>query len=222
MVETGKIHTYAQFCNAAAKNGVTIPIKLKNNMLASIDNGKNNVTNAMNKASALSPEFVNAKAALQTLQSKYDAYYNYIKSTPTPDAYNCLLNYQACEKALKDLSSAQFTSSYNSNDKRLANNSFEKNAYNFVSTGYTAFNKLRGAFSQTSLNYSDTAYNVIAANYSTFEDTVSATYKVKAYGLLMGDDVMVKSNYEALYNRLKTYINLSDYVGEYNKFYNAG
>ncbi len=187
----------------------------------SIESGKITVDSAINKISIVSSELTPCKNAVVSLREKYDAYYNYITKNSSLDPATCSSHLAAIEQALRTVRLNQYASSYNSNDKRLASESMNNTAVDDINATYTKFYNLRETFSKTSLNYADSAYNALASSSALFCDAVVNVYKVKAYGILMGDDAVVKGNFDKLYQRVDTYINLDKYVGDFDGYYNA-
>lgn len=216
----GRVHVYAQLAAVISGNGGTMPPKLKSSLIKSIDDGYANADRAVRYLSVDS-SFSACKNSVTALWDKYVTYYNYIKKNNVPDLSTCNSYFQQYETALRNFRLNQFTSSYNSNDKRLVTESMNSSAVSIINGTYTKFYNLRAAFSKTSLNYADSAYNTLGSNASLFADAAADTYKVKAYGIVMGDNATIKSNYDALYKRITAYIHIDSYVGKYDSFYNA-
>ncbi len=219
--EAGKIHVYSQLSNKEVNGDSSVPIRLTRAMMNSIESGKITVDSAINKISIVSSELTPCKNAVVSLREKYDAYYNYITKNSSLDPATCSSHLAAIEQALRTVRLNQYASSYNSNDKRLASESMNNTAVDDINATYTKFYNLRETFSKTSLNYADSAYNALASSSALFCDAVVNVYKVKAYGILMGDDAVVKGNFDKLYQRVDTYINLDKYVGDFDGYYNA-
>ncbi len=219
--EIGKIHVYSQFVTKSSDSESKIPIRLTSALMSSIEDGNKTVDSAMSKVSAVNAELVSCRKAVETLRSKYDEYYNYVKDNSTLDAATCNSYFNSFEQQLRVVRLNQYTSSYNSNDKRLASESMNTTAVNNINDTYSTFYNLRETFSKTSLNYADSAYNALASSSDIFCGAVSNAYKIKAYGILMGDDSVVKENFDKLYQRINAYINLDGYVGDYDGYYKA-
>lgn len=219
--EAGKIHVYSQIVVKSKSNDSLIPIRLNSSLMNSIESGRSSVDQAMNGINIVSADLTPCKNAIDTLRGKYDAYYDYIKNNSDLDTEQCSSLLAAVEQALRTVRLNQYASSYNSNDKRLAVESMNSTAVDVINGTYTKFYNLRETFSKTSLNYADTAYSMLASGSGIFCDAVLSSYKVKAYGILMGDDSVINNNFNNLNQRINTYINLDDYEGDYNGFYKA-
>ncbi len=219
--EIGKIHVYSQLMTKSSDSESKVPIRLTSALMSSIEDGNETVDSAMSKVSSVNSDLVPCRKAVETLRAKYDEYYNYVKENSTLDAATCNSYFNAFEQQLRTVRLNQYTSSYNSNDKRLASESMNSIAVDDINDTYSTFYNLRDTFSKTSLNYADSAYNALSSSSEIFCDAVVNTYKVKAYGILMGDDAGVKGNFDKLYQRIDTYINLDKYVGDYDGYYKA-
>ena len=217
--EVGKMQAYVQMYSRADFNGDSFPTKMKTNMMASIDQGKTTVDAAMNTIASVNASLVPCKNAVVNLKAKYDAYYEYIKKTANPNITTAYSYSSACDQALKTVRDTQFPSVYTANDKKLANEKMTKAAATLVNNTYSTFYNLRAEFSKTSLNYYDTACNVLASDISLYCSAITSTYKVKAYVTLTSDDTSTKSNFDKLNQVLTTYTNIDKYVGNYDEFY---
>lgn len=205
--------------NSAADADTKLSAKMSAKMIQSINDGRASVTEAVNKVNSLSNDFAAAKNAIAQLKEKYDVYYNYACKGNSIDRSNCNIHYLACEQALRSLTSNQYTAAYTANDKSLAAKSMSKSALAIADSVYSKYYALRGSFSNTSLNYAETAYNALATSMNDYLFAIESVYQVRAYSILLNEDSTIKYNYDNLYKTLKVYINICDYVGDYDKFY---
>ncbi len=219
--EVGKLHVYSKFVTKPSDSDSKIPVNLTGALMNSIESGRKTVDSAMSKISSVNAELVSCRKAVENLRAKYDEYYNYVKKNSNLNSSTCNSYFNAFEQQLRTVRLNQYTSSYNSNDKRLASESMNSTAVGDINDTYSKFYNLRETFSKTSLNYADSAYNTLSSSSALFCDAVANAYKVKAYGILMGDNAVVKGNFDKLYQRIDTYISLDKYVGNYDGYYKA-
>lgn len=215
--EVGKIEALAQNVVYAMENsssGETARTAFYSrdfakNMLSSIDSGKTAVDNAVSAAEPKNSEFDSAYDSLVTLQSKYEAYYKFIKSpsgNTSKFSSSCgtyLSGVTSCINSNFKYSSLA-ASSYNSNDTSLMYKAILSDAVAAANSAVSGFSSVEGSISGLDGSSFDTAVvkelskSAVSKNYA---NAAANAQKVAGYVTILSG---APSEYSTAYSSLKT------------------
>lgn len=214
--EVGKIEALAQnvvYAMENSSNGETARTAFYSrdfakNMLSSIDSGKTAVDNAVSAAAPKNSEFDSAYDSLVTLQSKYEAYYKFIKSpsgNTSKFSSSCGTYLSGVTSYISNFKySSLTTSSYNSNDTSLMYKSILSDAVAAANSAVSGFSSIEGSLSGLDDSGFETAVvkelskSAVSKNYA---NAAANAQKVAGYVAILSG---APSEYSSAYSSLKS------------------
>ena len=191
------------------------------NIISSIDSGKSAVDAAISSAKPKNSELDSVYSQLSTLQKKYTAYYDFIKS---PSGSTSKFT-SSCSTYLSDFTSTlssnfkytKFTSSYTAYETAESYAAAMSDAIAAANNAVSAFSTLEGKLTELKKDNFDTnAVQTLSksANSKTYANAAAYAQEVAAYRIMLANP---PSDYSSAYSYLKTASDkLNALVGLYN------
>ena len=191
------------------------------NIISSIDSGKSAVDTAISSAKPKNSELDSIYSQLSTLQKKYAAYYDFIKSP----SGNTSKFTSSCSTYLSDFTSTlssnfkytKFTSSYTAYETAESYAAAMSDAIAAANNAVSAFSTLEGKLTELKKDNFDTnAVQTLSksANSKTYANAAAYAQEVAAYRIMLANP---PSDYSSAYSYLKTASDkLNALVGLYN------
>ena len=191
------------------------------NIISSIDSGKSAVDAAISSAKPKNSELDSVYSQLSTLQKKYTAYYDFIKS---PSGSTSKFT-SSCSTYLSDFTSTlssnfkytKFTSSYTAYETAESYAAAMSDAIAAANNAVSAFSTLEGKLTELKKDNFDTnAVQTLSksANSKTYANAAAYAQEVAAYRIMLANP---PSDYSNAYSYLKTASDkLNALVGLYN------
>ena len=191
------------------------------NIISSIDSGKSAVDTAISSAKPKNSELDSVYSQLSTLQKKYTAYYDFIKS---PSGSTSKFT-SSCSTYLSDFTSTlssnfkytKFTSSYTAYETAESYAAAMSDAIAAANNAVSAFSTLEGKLTELKKDNFDTnAVQTLSksANSKTYANAAAYAQEVAAYRIMLANP---PSDYSSAYSYLKTASDkLNALVGLYN------
>ena len=191
------------------------------NIISSIDSGKSAVDTAISSAKPKNSELDSVYSQLSTLQKKYAAYYDFIKS---PSGSTSKFT-SSCSTYLSDFTSTlssnfkytKFTSSYTAYETAESYAAAMSDAIAAANNAVSAFSTLEGKLTELKKDNFDTnAVQTLSksANSKTYANAAAYAQEVAAYRIMLANP---PSDYSSAYSYLKTASDkLNALVGLYN------
>ena len=191
------------------------------NIISSIDSGKSAVDAAISSAKPKNSELDSVYSQLSTLQKKYTAYYDFIKSP----SGNTSKFTSSCSTYLSDFTSTlssnfkytKFTSSYTAYETAESYAAAMSDAIAAANNAVSAFSTLEGKLTELKKDNFDTnAVQTLSksANSKTYANAAAYAQEVAAYRIMLANP---PSDYSNAYSYLKTASDkLNALVGLYN------
>lgn len=191
------------------------------NIISSIDSGKSAVDAAISSAKPKNSELDSVYSQLSTLQKKYTAYYDFIKSP----SGNTSKFTSSCSTYLSDFTSTlssnfkytKFTSSYTAYETAESYAAAMSDAIAAANNAVSAFSTLEGKLTELKKDNFDTnAVQTLSksANSKTYANAAAYAQEVAAYRIMLANP---PSDYSSAYSYLKTASDkLNALVGLYN------
>ena len=191
------------------------------NIISSIDSGKSAVEAAISSAKPKNSELDSVYSQLSTLQKKYTAYYDFIKSP----SGNTSKFTSSCSTYLSDFTSTlssnfkytKFTSSYTAYETAESYAAAMSDAIAAANNAVSAFSTLEGKLTELKKDNFDTnAVQTLSksANSKTYANAAAYAQEVAAYRIMLANP---PSDYSSAYSYLKTASDkLNALVGLYN------
>ncbi len=191
---------------------------LAKGFLSSLNSGKAKVDSAVRAAAPKNSELNSLYTSLKTLKSRYETYYNFIKSPKgdyTSFTNNCASYYTSFTSALTNLNLSKFTtSSYTSANKNSAYASMVSSAVASARNATGKLSTLQSKLTGLGSGFSSKAFNTLSANASTYASAAGYAMQVKAYAIMLNG---VSSGYSGALNHLNSaYSSMSGFIESYS------